>query len=512
MKATLNNDFSITSVSGRGGDGKSYVIVSELAQRRMVRKNFNLVTNLPLTEAFYEFVAERKGCTVQEVKNRVHILDNETLDSWENWKGTGRTKTIGGPWDLAEHFEKAPTDFILDEAHVFCPKRDRDREKLYQKFLGEARHHGLQRVMFITQAKTKISPVIDEHCHARYLIEKQDRGNLNPRFPIPMSHLYNLWASITGEYSPMTARIEQLKNADEKWVESERDYYRFDEDIYKLYVSHSEPGGKSRAVSTAPASKREYELRPTWLPAKRDYNENEELVWTAPTWLWVITSNAYLFTKTAGIVLLFVFLLCGGIDIIFDLWMKTVNNTLNAKQTQTETELKEDDLFTEKDIQEFNESLPNNSDSCGCAAKAKQLAALEKEIHQRNVQDANDSVLVAISTRIVGFSNGSNYRVGEMIENGIHEGKKVLRIDYPNRRCLISGGDWLRLSTHKPKNYDEPAERLPDPLPGDQAIKEDVDGVGKVKTSSILVSRRIEHETSRSAKAPSQRDESVVRR
>ena len=81
MKATLDNDFSITSVSGRGGDGKSYVIVSELAKKRMVRKNYRLVTNLPLTEDFYRFVAARKNCTPQEVKARVTILDNETLDS-----------------------------------------------------------------------------------------------------------------------------------------------------------------------------------------------------------------------------------------------------------------------------------------------------------------------------------------------------------------------------------------------------------------------------------------------
>ena len=175
-------------------------------------------------------------------------------------------------------------------------------------------------------------------------------------------------------------------------------------------------------------------------------------------------------------------------------------------------ELTEDEIFTKEDIEQFNKSLPDNSDSCGCAAKAERLAQLQAEAKKRDLEDANRSVLVAVGSGFVSFSDGNHYSVGEMIEDGTHEGKRILRIDYAKRRCLISGGDWLRLSTNKPKNYDQPAEQLSTALSRTEASTEPAT-TGTNKTErSILINRRREYEASRPSDTTGQTDGPVIRR
>ena len=213
MPAILDHGFSISTFTGLGGSGKSFAIVWELANRRMVNRNYKLVTNLSLTDQFYELVAELKGCTVEEVKARVLIPDEKTVEEWKRGESYPWDLDIDGPWD-----------FVWDEVHEIIPKKATKQNESWNNFLAKARKYDCQRIQFITQTTKEISDTIYARAKVRYLIEKMEVAKVQ-YLGIEMIYLYELYASFTGYYVPQICRVEERQDVKEKWVETDRTYF-----------------------------------------------------------------------------------------------------------------------------------------------------------------------------------------------------------------------------------------------------------------------------------------------
>ena len=440
MPATLDRGFNITALIGAGGDGKSYIVTHDLAFNRLVKFDFNLVTNLPLrVKELAAFVAEQRECTPEEIEKRIHIIDQDQLTAWK--------KGEGGPWDMQARFEDLHettgqrTDFILDEIHLFCPKKRNKRENDWGYFLGEARHMHLQRVQFITQDPDEVSSLIYGRCHAKYELEKGDRRRTKP-LGIPMSYIYETIASITGNYQPIVYRTEYIKKGG-KLTQNHEDAFGFDKRIFSLYDSHSAAGGASEAGETDRKELQEYQKRPRLLPCKYDYNQNGKPVLTLPTWLWAFTNNPLPVAKVSSIILFIAFVNLGGIGYAFNLLQYQLNSTIKTmvpgNVESTIDPVPRDPVSTTV--------VATTKEDCGCGSKRQLIKDMAKAIETSGMADGQTDYLLAITPDAVSFAHGLFYHHGDTIERGDFKGKKILRIDYPKRRVLISGGVNLRLQS-----------------------------------------------------------------
>ncbi|QDV79371.1 zonular occludens toxin domain-containing protein [Botrimarina mediterranea] len=447
MSTLLDRGFSISTLTATGGEGKSYITTHDLALNRLVRFNFHLVTNLPLRlVALSEFVAQQRKCTVEEVLARVHLIPAETLERWEAGEG--------GPWEYSDLFKRHRCDLIIDEAHRFCPVGKVDKE--WQTFLGEARHppYSLQRVQFLTQSVTKIAKPIDVHAKVRYRLEKGDtrRGFLG----VQMGDFYQVVASITGTLSPIVYRIEETKDAQEKWNKNSEDAFIFRGDVFKLYDSHSDAGGSSAASEFVPEPE-EFERRPRLLPARHDYERDGELVWTLPTWLWFGTRNTLPVLKLAAVVAVIVLLSNGGGGYALGTFTGTVSrymksvldkpkNAKESKHAQPDTSLSGAAL----------RAVETPGDDCGCPAKAALIEELAVRVRRDRQALRGLGDVVAIAPGFVAFRGGITARVGDRLTSGPFAGNVIHEIDFDGRRVRVSDGSWVRLAMAADQGEAEP--------------------------------------------------------
>lgn len=504
MPGILDNGFSITTLIGRGGDGKSYITVHDLAHNRLVRWKHDLWTNLPLhVEALSEYVAAQRGCKAEDVAKRIHIILDEDLERWANGHG--------GPWELCQEHD-AKGDLIIDEAHVFCPKGEKAIEKRWQEFLGEARHYGLERVQFITQASAKVSPVIEQHCHARYRIEKGDRRRTR-WFGIPMSDVYNLIASVTRRYQPLTFRIEEVRDANEKWQQNDETIFTFRPEVFALYESHSAAGGKSSTEAAATHQQKEFEKRPRLLPNKCDYDGDGGKVWTLPTWLWVVSRNLLAVGKVAALVFAILFMANGGLGWMLGMWTNNIPGMVSGAFVGSNGKGKQDAKGSTVTTLADSSSVENVS-GCGCAAKAqraKQLVQrLARRVEQDAKKDADASNVSGLGLNWIATADGEHFHVGDVVENGTLKGKRIVHIDFKNRRFRTDDSRWHRMQ-YRNENADPTPANVHGLLQEAERFANET-GEGERRERSILVNRRERNATPAAAQHPSQGDGSLLRR
>ncbi|QDV77694.1 zonular occludens toxin domain-containing protein [Botrimarina mediterranea] len=444
MPTLLERGFSISTLTGTGGEGKSYITVHDLALNRLVRFNFHLLTNLPLrVEKLAEFVAQQRGCTPEQVAERIHLIPAETLARWEEGEG--------GPWEYFEQFKEHRYDLIIDEAHRFCPVGKVDKQ--WQAFLGEARHppYLLQRVQFLTQSVTKIAKPIDVHAKVRYRLEKGDtrRGFLG----IQLGDLYQLIASATGTLTPLVYRIEETKDAEEKWHKNNEDVFTFRKEVFELYDTHSDAGGSSTANEHKPEPE-EFERRPRLVPTRLDYNGDGVPVLTAPTWAWFISRNLLAFGKVAAIFVFLIVISNGGLGLVIGQVAGTLSGFIQSTiGSVTGTK--------------FNDPQPANTlpqaalaaieapgADCGCPAKSALIAELATRVRRDREALRGLGAVVALAPDFVSFRGGVTARVGDRLTSGPFAGNVIHEIDFAGRRVRISDGSWVRLAMGTPEGED----------------------------------------------------------
>lgn len=497
MPALLDSGFNISTLTAIGGEGKSYITVHDMAYNRLVRWNYHLVTNLPLhVEKLAEVVARERGCEPQDVIDRIHLIPSHDLDRWRNGHG--------GPWDLPELFEANACDFILDEAHVFCPPKKQDEQ--WAVWLGEARHLNLQRVQFLTQSVKKIAAPIDIHAKLRYRLEKGDRRRMR-WFLFPMGDVYQVIASFTGRLTPLVYRIEEIKDAEEKWKRGSEDLFSYRPEVYTLYDTHSDAGGSSEAKERT-IEPEEFQRRPKLLPDKRDFYGEEKIVWTMPTWLWAIVRNPTGMFRLIAVLSVATFILCGGVNWTATASIRQLNSVADMITGQKPTPRK---VVDAKDDKTFAAAIDRASEDCGCPAKRQLVQELAQRVRKDRESVRGLGAVVAISPKFVAFDTGDYVRVGERINAGRHAGKLLVDIDFDGRRVKLSDGGWVplrRSSDEKAESTDTEVSELlqrADQLTTDESI-------ATPKERSILKPSGPGNEALRAAQPVGQGDESLLRR
>lgn len=434
MPTLLDRGFSISTLTATGGEGKSYITVHDLALNRLVRFNFHLLTNLPLrVDKLAAFVAEQRGCTPEAVAERIHLIPADVLERWEAGEG--------GPWEYFEQFKAHRYDFILDEAHRFAPAGAKI-DKEWQAFLGEARHppYSLQRVQFLTQSVSKIAKPIDVHAKVRYRLEKGDtrRGFLG----VQMGDLYQVVASITGTFSPLVYRVEETKNAEEKWQKNGEDAFTFRRDVFELYDTHSDAGGSSEATEHE-AEPEEFERRPRILPARRNYNGDGEQVLTLPTWAWFVSRNLLPFAKVAAILAALVVVSNGGMGYAIGKFAGTLSGF--AKSSIGSVKGSPDVEAPPGLAAVAVGAVDAAAGDCGCPAKSAIVAELADRVRRDREALRGLGSVVAVAPDFVSFRGGTTARVGDRLTTGPYVGSLIHEIDFPGRRVRLSDGSWVRL-------------------------------------------------------------------
>jgi hypothetical protein len=483
MPTLLDRGFSISTLTATGGEGKSYITVHDLALNRLVKYNFHLLTNLPLrVEKLAAFVALQRGCKPEQVVERIHLIPTETLERWEAGEG--------GPWEFFDLFKAFRFDFILDEAHRFAPAGKIDQQ--WQAFLGEARHppYSLQRVQFLTQSVSKIAKPIDVHAKVRYRLEKGDtrRGFMG----VQMGDLYQVIASITGTLSPLVYRVEETKDAEEKWKKNGEDSFVFRKDVFELYDTHSDAGGSSEATEHQ-AVPEEFERRPRLLPQRRNYNGDGADVLTLPTWAWFITRNLLAFGKLVAIFAALAIVSNGGVGYVIggvaSTMSKYIDSTIGSiGPTKEGAKRGNDNSLADSAMAAIDDPAAD----CGCPARAALVAELAQRVRRDREALRGLGDVVAVAPDFVSFRGGTTARVGERLTTGPFAGNVIHEIDFAGRRVRVSDGSWVRLAMGKTEAEDgAQGDALAEVRELLQRADEASAGAGETESSerSILVDR-----------------------
>lgn len=329
MFSNTHGAFCIALITGTPGAGKSFCTVRDV-YTVLCESDRAIVTNLPINvDVLCEWVARDrpgKDLTASQVRERITILEPERLERWKRQEG--------GPWELFEEgLSKgiqlkdgswSGADFILDECHLYCPATGDGRSeevrilrKNWKSWLGEIRHEGWRRILFISQDEAKIGDQIQMHAELWYELTKGDRDRM-PWVGIPFGDWYSLIASFTGVYWPRIVIAEYRRdNRKSKLIFAEA--VRISPKYFPLYESYAHKGGGTGG-GTVDRPKLEWEIRPTWWWGLVDD------VRKAPTWFWFVNKYKFRVGFFSFCVGLGVWLtLLGGIGKVMAHAIQTVN-------------------------------------------------------------------------------------------------------------------------------------------------------------------------------------------
>ncbi|TWT86783.1 Zonular occludens toxin (Zot) [Pseudobythopirellula maris] len=451
MLKDTHQSFSISFVCGPPGSGKSYITAQDILARLVGSGGPKIITNLPLeVDVIADECERRTGRPAEEFRNRIILLAPYDLGAWEDQST--------GPWSLVEKNLADGNDFILDECHRFCRRDTSKTHVRWTKWLGECRHEGWRRLVFVTQDESKVGKPISVHSELRYELTNAERRR-DPILRIPMLYWYELIASFTREYRAKVA-ITEYRRVKGKLAEQHVETIPLEPDGFKLYRSYEAAGGGTGKGAAGSKVERQFEQRPALLPTKLDG------VTTWPVWSWFLWSHwhklalAGALTATVGWVTL-----GGGMNILLKTWISRLSAVAGANRNSDATEtvkppepgelpsvVRHDDPFTRESKRNFNEAARPTADELAAAISAmpepERSVMLEemrhmqkdfleqtretKKLREQAEKLSKRETIVAIDGDTVWFKGGASYKEGDEIYEGPFEGEKVVRV---NRQC-----------------------------------------------------------------------------
>lgn len=326
MKST-HTRFAIVFSCGAPGSGKSYAWTRDVIDRLINDANVIITTNLPLNIAeIAVYVASKTAQTVDEVTRRIDLIDREVLSRWK--------KGNGGPWELAEKGLSNGRDFILDECHNYCSKRQKARHQQWEEWLGEARHESWRRIVFITQDESKVGAPIKDHAELRYELTNSEMRR-DPYLRIPMAYWYELAASFSGEYRASIA-LTEYRRINGRLREQHTERFTLDPFWFAFYNSYEATGGGTGQGQAGAPIVRQWEKRPRWFPKRK-----EGQIWL-PTWLWFFRTFKWRFSAALAVAS-FMFWVgpLGGHSTLMKGWINGVILASGSKRTPEKTAVSE---------------------------------------------------------------------------------------------------------------------------------------------------------------------------
>jgi len=449
---TTHQGFSVSFVTGSPGSGKSYVMTRDVIARLLASEGA-VFTNLPLeVERIAEYCEQKSGRPAYEFAERIVLLTKEELGRWED--GTA------GPWELAERGHADGNDFILDECHRFCQAGRTDRNKRWTKWLGECRHEGWRRLVFISQDESKVGKPITVHAELRFELTNAERRR-DPVLRIPLTYWYELVASFTREYLPSVVIVE-FRRVNGKLRQQHAESLRLDPAWFAFYRSYEAAGGGTGRGQGGSAIVREFQKRGTFLPKRVD----GRLV--LPVWAWLVAVHWWRFAIAGTIATGALWVtLGGGMNVLLTAWMNRMKSVATANlNPETALALEENGNPTqvlpmpgerpppditrrasarriasilgkmdEGDREAIVLELQSFAAAYEDAERRYTKAAAQREKDRRAVQ------VVAVTETAAWFSNPPcSCQIGEVLDEGPYRGKRLEKIDVDRGWAQLTGG------------------------------------------------------------------------
>jgi len=231
----------IILTTGVPGCGKTYVRAARfLVDDFLVNSNGKHISNFPLkVDSISEDVSKkinknrgffgifRKKVTPEDIKSRLVLIDDNTLQSWR--------LGLSGPWDYFRGVDLKYAHIAIDEIHNFCSSRQSPEcLQKWDDFLGEIRHRGCS-FEGLTQDIDQVDRVLTGRASTRLeLVPGEDMRD--PFFKIKMSDWYELKASFTGFYHKTVFMLEKRKQ-DSRWKTNHVTRFLISPDYFKYYNS-----------------------------------------------------------------------------------------------------------------------------------------------------------------------------------------------------------------------------------------------------------------------------------
>lgn len=269
--------------------------------RRLTSWDGIIYTNLPLAvDVIAAQVSKARGCSPDEVSRRIRLFKSDELRDWK----AGNS----GPWELANELKESGDlgELLLDECHLFCPATDYKRRPPWERWLGEVRHEGWSRVVFITQDESKVGKPITQHAELRFELTNAEKLR-DPWLGVPWGAWYELIASFTRQYQAVV-RLTEYRRVNGRMTTNYVENFKLDSENFKLYRSYEATGGGTQTGQATAGRKYEYQRRGV-VGFKRDATSKRLL---APTWLWFFGQAWFPLSRSAAIVGFAVYMLVFG--------------------------------------------------------------------------------------------------------------------------------------------------------------------------------------------------------
>ena len=418
----MNCEIQVTT--GTTGSGKSYTRTKYVVDELLPNSDLSYLTNLPLkvNEIAKWFKGkEKSNPLLKDVSKRIQFIDRDMLKAWAAGKG--------GIWDLITP-EMSNVHIAIDEAqHIWGP----EKKDLYvedpnnpgkkidyitrtKRFLSELRHEGL-RIEFITQFHDGLHEDIVKAA-GRIEALQDGRSARDPWWGIEFNDWYQL-AKKWLEIDILPFRIDVfLKRAGKHVLDplSTRRVPRIGS-YFKLYDSYAPP------LFADPSG-----------PPKR-IKEIWEIKSMLGVLVWFVAKNwaYFLFSKmTWSIVLVLSFLMFFRPAIASVVGYFTGMGSRMSQAAAAENRKNEG-------VKEPQKLLAPDPLPVQQAVRVK-----DEEIEEQAKPDDRYTLKMITPTHCV-FGGCVKVAVNERIPHGEHEGKKILKIDYPARRVELSDGTILSL-------------------------------------------------------------------
>jgi len=448
--------------SAQSGTGKTYSRCSRYwVDDFFPNRAGKVYTNFPVhLEIMIDYVSKKypnnKNCTPEKLRERICIIPREEVEKWRNFKLPGQKEyTNYTPFDYlyatipgsvtADRPDGLPQCDLegaiiqIDEVHNYIDTTARNELKdKWKKGIGELRHAGVICCEFISQYDTKVATLIrHESSICRTLVNISIMRD--PYFGILYDDWYNLRAGLfETKYSATVFEITETK-VKKKWKELEgsRVVFQFIPEYFTLYDSYSKPqAGGHKATG-----------------AQHVYLNLSKRELTA----WFLRRNFFKIAKRLVLLVFFVWFMCGGYKTVIDGFTKYMPALIKSSAVASPavgspapglsatgapgavTPVVDRETFTRAEMAilvDDRERLMKLIEEA--EPKLKKLETLEK-------QELEGSAPAMIAGRLVTFRNGRTYRLGETIQGGPYDGKKIEAIDQ-RRLSVTIGGEVLWLA------------------------------------------------------------------
>lgn len=414
-------------------------------------------------------LAADRGHDPDTVRAKVRTIDPEEMRRWEN-QGFTRGEPYG-PWNTFQDVEIAGWHIAIDECHHYCGETSPPAVKRrWQKWLGELRHQGAT-VEFLSQHEKKVADVIKNEAEMRYeLVNGEHRRD--PILGIKLYVWYNIRAKLGLGWKPASWQLEKHQQ-DGKWVTIEEAPFTFDSEYYGAYDSYAAPIAGGTAGSSG---------KPPYL-----------LYSHLGFWWWVFSSEFTRFWYAFCAVFAFCLVMYFRNEFAH-YWlgafraMAPRTGVAAAKAPPAVKTVDGKPVPKPDDVMESAEGRIVVPDPADRERLARLITAFEdlkvkfadqqqtvltlteeKNALQKKLDDA--AALVAVGPNAVQFRGGFQYAVGETIDQGKYQGKKIASVDFRRRACTLDDGTFLSLMLDAPSRV--------------QMVASEVAAVGGSSTASV---------------------------